>query len=103
LDRNIVVKGVLGINFLIILETVLAFSNIFPFPVIRSENAVNYLAFPLLVAGLVLWCVICVSDKNAGNCSPTPCSYFFNRFNSLTVYGKKRGIDIGHVQIDRYR
>ncbi len=37
------------------------------------------------------------------NCSPTLCSYFFNGFNSLTVYGKKRGIDIGHVQIDRYR
>jgi len=42
-------------------------------------------------------------DCAYGNCSPTPCSYFFNRFNSLTVYGKKRGIDIGHVQIDRYR
>ncbi len=42
-------------------------------------------------------------DAVIGNCSPTPCSYFFNRFNSLTVYGKKRGIDIGHVQIDRYR
>ena len=41
--------------------------------------------------------------RSAGNCSPTPCSYFFNRFNSLTVYGKKRGIDIGYVQIDRYR
>jgi len=47
LDRNIVVKGVLGINFLIILETVLAFPNIFPFPVIRSENAVNY-SLPVL-------------------------------------------------------
>jgi len=42
-------------------------------------------------------------EDHRGNCSPTPCSYFFNRFNSLTVYGKKRGIDIGHVQIDRYR
>jgi len=99
LDRNIVVKGVLGINFLIILETVLAFSNIFPFPVIRSENAVNYLAFPLLVAGLVLWCVICVSDKNAVRRLKNWADLFWNAWSYYGAYSLTRVVITGKDNI----